>query len=62
MLLKEKQDASNFDKKYILQKIEERIKARKVGDFKLADKIRDELSKNGIAIKDKDNNTDWEYK
>ena len=32
------------------------------GDFKLADKIRDELSKNGIAIKDKDNKTEWEYK
>jgi cysteinyl-tRNA synthetase len=62
VLVKEKQDASNIDKKYILQKIEERIKARKVGDFKLADKIRDELSKNGIAIKDKDNNTEWEYK
>ena len=61
-LAKEKQDLSNVDKKYILQKIEERIKARKVGDFKLADKIRDELSKNGIAIKDKDNNTEWEYK
>ena len=62
VLVREKQDASNIDKKYILQKIEERIKARKAGDFKLADKIRDELSKNGIAIKDKDNNTEWEYK
>jgi len=62
VLAKEKQDVSNVDKKYILQKIEERIKARKEGDFKLADKIRDELSKNGIAIKDKDNNTEWEYK
>jgi len=62
VLVKEKQDASNVDKKYILQKIEERIKARKVGDFKLADKIRDELAKNGIAIRDKDSKTEWEYK
>jgi cysteinyl-tRNA synthetase len=62
VLVKEKQDASNVDKKYILQKIEERIKARKAGDFKLADKIRDELSENGITIKDKDNKTEWEYK
>jgi cysteinyl-tRNA synthetase len=62
VLVKQKQDASSIDKKYILQKIEERIKARKAGDFKLADKIRDELSKNGIAIKDKDNKTEWEYK
>jgi len=62
VLIKQKQDASNIDKKYILQKIEERIKARKIGDFKLADKIRDDLSKNGIVIKDKDNKTEWEYK
>jgi len=62
VLVKQKQDASSIDKNYILQKIEERIKARSAGDFKLADKIRDELSKNGIAIKDKDNRTEWEYK
>ena len=62
MLVKQKQDASNVGKKYILQKIEERTKARKVGDFKLADRIRDELFKNGIDIKDKDNKTEWEYK
>jgi len=62
VLVKQRQDASSIDKKYILKKIEERIKARKVGDFKLADKIRDELSKNGIAIKDKDNKTEWKYK
>jgi cysteinyl-tRNA synthetase len=62
VLVKQKQDASNVGKKYILQKIEERTKARKVGDFKLADRIRDELFKNGIDIKDKDNKTEWEYK
>jgi len=62
VLVKQKQDASNVDRKYILQKIEERIKARKTGDFKLADKIRDELSINGITIKDKDSKTEWEYK
>jgi len=62
VLVKEKQDSSSVDKRYILQKIEERIKARKVGDFKLADKIRDELSKNGIVIKDRNNKTEWEYK
>jgi cysteinyl-tRNA synthetase len=62
VLVKERRDASSIDKKYILKKIEERIKARKVGDFKLADKIRDELSKNGITIKDKDNKTEWKYK
>tara|TARA_B110000971_G_scaffold215646_1_gene249460 strand:+ start:263 stop:1618 length:1356 start_codon:yes stop_codon:yes gene_type:complete len=62
LLVKQKQAAANIDKKYILQKIEERIKARKVGDFELADKIRNELSKNGIDVKDKDNKTEWKYK
>jgi cysteinyl-tRNA synthetase len=62
VLIKQKQAASNIDKKYILQKIEERIKARKVGDFKLADRIRDELSKEGIDIKDENKNTKWNYK
>ena len=62
LLVEQKQAASNIDKKYILQKIEERIKARKVGDFELADKIRNELSKNGVDVKDKDNKTEWKYK
>jgi len=62
VLVKQKQAASKFDEAYILQKIEERIKARKEGDFQLADRIRYELSKNGIVIKDKDNKTEWEYK
>jgi cysteinyl-tRNA synthetase len=45
-----------------LRKIEERIQARKSGDYVLADKIRDELLKNGIAIEDKQNKTEWKYK
>jgi cysteinyl-tRNA synthetase len=62
VLIKQKKDAFNIDQKFILQKIEERVIARKTGDFKLADKIREELSKNGITIKDKDHKTEWEYK
>jgi len=61
-LVEQKQAVAKVDKKYILQKIEERIEARKAGDYKQADSIRDELSKNGIDIKDKDNETEWEYK
>jgi len=61
-LVKQKKAASNIDEKYILQKIEERIKARKAGDYRLADKIREELSVKGIDIKDKNDNTEWEYK
>ena len=62
MLIKQKKEASNVNEKYILQKIGERIKARKTHDFKLADSIRDELFKNGIIIEDKDNKTEWKYK
>jgi cysteinyl-tRNA synthetase len=62
VLSKQKETASKLDKNYILQKIEERIKAREEGNFNLADRIRDELSKNGIAIQDKENKTEWEYK
>ena len=36
--------------------------ARKSGDYKLADKIRNELLKNGIVIEDKQNKTEWKYK
>ena len=62
VLIKQKKEASNVNEKYILQKIGERIKARKTHDFKLADSIRDELFKNGIIIEDKDNKTEWKYK
>ena len=62
VLIKQKKEASNVNEKYILQKIDERIKARKTHDFKLADSIRDELFKNGIIIEDKDNKTEWKYK
>jgi cysteinyl-tRNA synthetase len=53
---------STIEEKYILEKIEARIQARKLGNYKLADKIRDELLKNGIVIEDKQNKTEWKYK
>jgi len=62
VLDKRKQSLAKVDEKYILEKIEERIKARKSGDFKLADKIRDDLLRNGIIIEDKKNKTEWKYK
>ena len=46
----------------ILDKIRERNKARKNKNFELADKIRNELSKKGILIEDKDDKTLWKYK
>jgi len=42
--------------------ISERNKARNNKDFKLADKIRNELYEKGILIEDKDDKTTWKYK
>ncbi len=53
---------STIEEEYILEKVEARIQARKLGNYKLADKIRDELLKNGIVIEDKQNKTEWKYK
>ena len=46
----------------IIYKINERNTARKNNNFKLADKIRNELFENGILIEDKDYKTTWKYK
>ena len=43
-------------------KIKERIEARKNGNFKLADKIRDELLLEGVIIEDDKEKTIWKYK
>ena len=51
-----------MDENYILEKIEERGKAKKNGDFVLADKIRDELNIKGILIEDRKNKTIWKIK
>ena len=47
---------------FILQKIKERSEAKKSGNFNLADKIRQELLKEGIIIEDQKGNTIWKYK
>jgi cysteinyl-tRNA synthetase len=62
LLEKRKKTLAKIDEKYILEQIEARIQARKSGDYKLADKIRDKLLENGIVIEDKKNNTKWKYK
>jgi cysteinyl-tRNA synthetase len=61
-LEKRKKTLSQVDEKFILEQIEARIQARKLGNFKLADKIRDDLLKNGIIVEDKQNKTEWKYK
>ena len=64
-----KDDWQNFKKKKIkisekdiLKKIIERAKAKKSGDFSLADKIRKELLNDGIIIEDQKGKTNWKYK
>ena len=47
---------------FIAKKIEERIVAKKKGDFSLADKIRDELSSKGVLIEDQKGKTIWKLK
>ena len=61
-LEKRKKTSANVDEKFILEQIEARVQARKLGNYKLADKIRDDLLKNGIVIEDNQNKTEWKYK
>jgi len=57
-----KKSNSTISEDFILNKIEERTKAKNDGDFTLADKIRDELSNKGIVIEDQKGKTNWKYK
>ncbi|MDC3127366.1 cysteine--tRNA ligase [Candidatus Pelagibacter bacterium] len=52
----------SISENYILEKIEERNKAKKSGKFSLADKIREELSSKGILIEDQKGKTVWKIK
>ncbi|RPG97084.1 MAG: cysteine--tRNA ligase [Candidatus Pelagibacter sp. TMED165] len=57
-----KKNKIKISEQNILSKIKDREQAKKVGNYKLADKIRDELSKEGIDIKDEKDTTIWSYK
>ena len=46
----------------ILDKIEQRNKAREDKNYKEADKIREELLDKGVLIEDKDGKTTWKFK
>tara|TARA_Y100000590_G_scaffold151059_1_gene173561 strand:- start:686 stop:2041 length:1356 start_codon:yes stop_codon:yes gene_type:complete len=68
-LLEDKQSWENFkkskakvDENFINQKIKDRNEARKKGNYKLADTLRNELEENGVIIEDKQNKTIWKYK
>ena len=51
-----------ISEKMILSKIHERDQAKKNSNYKLADKIRADLNKEGIDIKDEKGKTTWNYK
>ncbi len=60
--LKFKKEQSDISEQEILHKIKERDKARKNKNYKLSDKIRDELLNKGVLIEDKDGKTTWKFK
>ena len=57
-----KKRKSALSEKEILLKINERNKARDKKNYKLADKIRNELLDKGVLIEDKDDKTSWKFK
>ena len=57
-----KKSKISVSESYISKKIEERAKAKKSGNFDLADKIRKELLSKGIMIEDQKGKTIWKIK
>ncbi|MFL2877882.1 MAG: cysteine--tRNA ligase [Candidatus Pelagibacter sp.] len=57
-----KKSNTNISETFILKKINERLLAKKNGDFKLADKIRNELLDKSVIIEDQKDKTTWKYK
>ncbi len=57
-----KKSKAKVDENFINEKIKDRNKARKKGDYNLADIIRNELKNNGVIIEDKQDQTIWKYK
>jgi len=60
--LKLKINNALISEKEILQKIQERNKARENKKYEEADKIRNELLDKGVLIEDKDGKTTWKFK
>ena len=57
-----KKSKVKISKDDILSKIKKREEAKNIGDYRLADQIRDDLNKEGIDIKDEKGKTTWNYK
>ena len=60
--LKFKINKALISEREILQKIQERNKARENKNYEEADKIRNELLDKGVLIEDKDGKTTWKFK
>ena len=54
-----KEKELNLDKEHIENMISRRKQAKEEKNFDLADKIRDELQKEGILLEDKKSGTEW---
>ena len=57
-----KKSKVKISEKFILDRITDREQAKKNGNYKLADQIRNKLNKEGIDIKDEKGKTTWSYK
>ena len=57
-----KKNKLSINEAEILDKIEQRNKAREDKNYKEADKIREELLDKGVLIEDKDGTTTWKFK
>ena len=57
-----KKSNTDVSESFVLQKINERLAAKKKKNFKLADEIRNELLDKGILIEDQKEKTIWKYK
>ena len=57
-----KKSNTNVSETFILKKINERLVAKKKGDFKLADEIRNNLLDKGVIIEDQKDKTTWKFK
>ena len=60
--IKFKKSKIKISEEVILLRIKEREQAKKNNNYKLADKIRNDLNKEGIDIKDEKGKTTWNYK
>ena len=57
-----KKTNKDISENFILKKIEERHIAKKNGNYKLADQIRNELLNKGVIIEDQKDKTKWKFK